>query len=97
MKGGKLPFSKIAGYDGKGRIWVNPKVPSRFRGINVRKRLLTHEKTEIKLRKLGLPYKHAHKLATKVEHKGLSRKQVAVYEGLLGAIARWHPRKRRGG
>jgi hypothetical protein len=60
----------------------------------VRRRLLIHEKTEIKLRKQGLPYKKAHKLATKAEHKGLTRRQIFIYEGKLGSIARWHPRRR---
>jgi hypothetical protein len=95
LKGGKLPYSKIAGYGKKGRIWVNPNVPWKFKGVDVRRRLLRHEKTEIKLRKEGLPYKLAHKLATKHEHKGLTRKQISIYEGKLGSIARWHPRKRR--
>ena len=94
MKGGKLPQSKIAGYGKRGRIWINPKVARRFRGIDVRRRLLIHEKTEIKLRKQGLPYKKAHKLATKAEHKGLTRRQIFIYEGKLGSIARWHPRRR---
>jgi len=95
MKGGKLPQSKIAGYGKKGRIWINPRVPWRFKGIDVRRRLLRHEKVEIKLRKQGLPYRKAHELATEEEHKGLTKRQIAVYEGKLGSIARWHPRKRK--
>jgi len=94
MKGGKLPQSKIAGYGKRGRTWINPKVPRRFKGIDVRRRLLIHEKTEIKLRKQGLPYKKAHKLATKAEHKGLTKRQIFIYEGKLGSIARWHPHRR---
>lgn len=87
------PKSRLAGYGKKGRIWVNPKVPKKFRGINVRKRLISHEKAEIKFRKAGLSYRKAHKRALKVEHKGLSKRQIWVYEGKLGSIARWHPRR----
>jgi hypothetical protein len=94
FKGAKLPVSRIAGYGKRWRIWINPKVPRKFKGINMRQRLKIHEKTEIKLRKQGLPYKKAHKLATKVEHKGLTRKQIRIYEGKLGAIARWHPKRK---
>lgn len=89
---GKLASSVLAGYGKRGRIWVNPKVPKRYRGINMRDRLYRHEKVERELRRKGLPYKVAHKLALKAEHEGLTRKQIAIYEGKLGAIARHHPR-----
>lgn len=59
----------------------------------MRKRLLIHEKVERKLRQKGLTYKEAHKAALKAEHKGLTKKQIRIYEGKLGAIARHYPRR----
>jgi hypothetical protein len=82
-------WSRIAGYT-KGKVWINKKVPKKLR-----KRLLTHEKTEVKLRKQGYTYKQAHKRALKAEHKGMTKRQIFKYEGKLGAIARWHPTRKR--
>jgi len=81
--------SRLAGYGKRGRIWVNPNVPKQFRA-----RLIRHETVERQLRKQGMTYKQAHKKALEAEHKGLTRKQIACYEGKLGAIARWKPYKR---
>lgn len=91
---GKLATSAIAGYNKRGQIWINRKVPKYYKGINVKARLLKHEKVERELRKKGIPYKHAHKVALREEHKGLTRRQIAKYEGLLGAIARHYPKRR---
>lgn len=91
---GKLASSALAGYGKRGRIWINKKVPHRYRGIAMRARLMRHEKVERELRtKCGLPYKQAHMLALKAEHEGLTKKQIAVYEGKLGAIARHYPKR----
>jgi hypothetical protein len=55
---------------------------------------MRHEKVERKLRlKQGLPYRKAHRLALESEHKGLGKRQIAMYEGKLGSIARWKPKK----
>jgi Mn-dependent DtxR family transcriptional regulator len=81
--------SRLAGYGKRGRIWVNPNVPKQFRA-----RLIRHETVERQLRKQGMTYKEAHRKALEAEHKGLTRKQIARYEGKLGAIARWKPYKR---
>ena len=81
--------SRLAGYT-KGRIWINKRV----KGPD-RKRLLRHETKELALRKKGMSYKRAHKLAGKYETKGMTTKQILKYSGRLGAIARWHPRKAR--
>jgi hypothetical protein len=91
---GRPPKSRLAGYNKRGRVWINPKIPKRFKGINLRKRLKAHEITERRLRKRGLSYKKAHKEALKVEHKGLTKKQIRIYEGKLGSIARWHPKRK---
>jgi hypothetical protein len=86
--------SRLAGYRKHGPVWVNPHVPKSYRGIKVRSRLLRHEKVERKLRlKQGLSYRKAHRLALESEHKGLGRRQIAVYEGKLGSVARWKPKK----
>lgn len=84
--------SRLAGYGRAGPIRVNPHVPKTYKGIQVRKRLITHEKVERKLRlKDGLTYLEAHAKALKEEHRGLSKRQVQVYEGLLGSIALHYP------
>jgi len=89
MKGGKLPHSKLAGYGERGPIRINPKIPWQFHNIRVRERVLRHERVERKLRiEQGLTYKKAHKIALKKEHEGLTHRQIQVYEGLLGSIAR---------
>ena len=79
----RSPPSKLAGYNKRGEIWINKKVPRRLRA-----RLRRHEEVEIGFRKKGMTYKQAHRLALKAEHRGLTRRQIAVYEGELGAIAR---------
>ena len=83
--------SRLAGYGRRGRIRINRHVPRSFRGIKVRSRLLRHEKVERRLRRSGLSYRKAHRKALKSEHKGLSKKQIAIYEGKLGSVARWKP------
>lgn len=87
--------SRIAGYHEHGKIWVNKHVPQTFHGIDMKRRVLRHERVERKLRlrkKNPLPYRKAHKIALEEEHRGLSKKQVFQYEGKLGQIARDHPR-----
>ena len=85
------PKSRLAGYSSRGKIWINSKI----KGAD-RKRLKVHEKFEYAYRvKTGAGYKKAHKKALKVEHKGMTKRQIAKYSGRLGAIARWYPAKRR--
>jgi hypothetical protein len=85
----------LAGYGKRGPIRINRNVPKSFRGIKVRSRLLRHERVERKLRlKQGLPYRKAHRLALKSEHKSLGKRQIAVYEGKLGSVARWKPKRK---
>ena len=89
-------ISKLAGYGKAGKIRVNKHVPTTYKGIRVRDRLLRHERVERKLRcEHGLTYAQAHKAALKEEHRGLTPGQIAQYEGKLGNIARNHPYKRR--
>jgi hypothetical protein len=91
-KGDAHRTSRLAGYGKRGPVRINPNVPETYKGIQVRKRLITHEKVERKLRlKDGLTYLEAHAKALKEEHRGLNKRQVQVYEGLLGAIARHYP------
>lgn len=82
--------SRLAGYGKRGRIWINPAVPSEFRA-----RLRRHEVVERELRRRGYSYREAHKLALRAEHEGMSRREIARYEGKLGAIARWKPYKKK--
>ena len=92
---GKHGVSVIAGYGSRGSIWINKHVPETYRGIDMRARLKCHERVERELRlKYGLSYRQAHKAALKPEHEGLTKKQIAIYEGKLGSIARHHPRRR---
>ena len=85
------PKSKLAGYSSRGKIWINKKI----KGAD-RKRILKHEKFEYAYRaRTGAGWKQAHKKALKVEHKGMTKRQIAKYSGRLGAIARWYPVKRR--
>ena len=88
------PRSRLAGYTPHGKIWINPYVPSKDR-----KRLRVHERTEYRLRRTkGMNYRDAHQVAGRKEVRGLTKHQVFVYSGRLGAVARWHPwhpRKRR--
>jgi hypothetical protein len=82
--------SRLAGYGKRGPIYVNPNVPVKYRGIDMKRRLLRHEVVERRLRqKLGLSYREAHRLALKAEHEGLTKRQICIYEGKLGSIARW--------
>jgi len=85
-----MPHSKLAGYGKSGKIWVNPNVPKKLQA-----RLRRHERVERKLRQQGLSYRQAHRRALKEEHRGMTKKQIAEYEGTLGAVARWYPRKRK--
>ena len=78
-----IPRNYLGGYTARGKVWVNKAVPKRFR-----KRVRAHEEHELKLRKKGWSYKAAHKSALKVEHRGLSKKGIARYEGHMGAIVR---------
>ncbi|MCK9568508.1 hypothetical protein M0R72_06175 [Candidatus Pacearchaeota archaeon] len=91
-RGDARRISRLAGYGRAGPIRVNPHVPKTYKGIQVRKRLVTHEKVERALRiKEGLTYLQAHARALKAEHAGLTKKQVQIYEGILGAVARHYP------
>jgi hypothetical protein len=93
--GFKYATSKLAGYGKRGKIWINPHVPKTFKGISMFDRLFKHEKVERQLRQKGLTYPKAHEKALKQEHEGLTRKQLRIYEGKLGAIARWLPRRKK--
>ena len=95
-RGDERRISRLAGYGRRGKIRINKHVPHTFKGIRMKARLIRHEKVERRLRcEEGLTYAQAHQVALIEEHKGLTQKQIAVYEGKLGAIARHHPYKRR--
>ena len=79
------PGSRLATYSPNGHIWINAEIPRGMRG-----RVRKHEQTEYRLRKEGMSQHEAHAKALKAEHKGMTRHQVAVYEGTLGAIAKNH-------
>ena len=81
--------SRLAGYGKRGKIWINPNVPSELRA-----RLRRHETVERQLRQQGKSYREAHKKALEAEHIGMTQRQIAVYEGKLGAIARHKPARR---
>ena len=90
-------LNRLAGVR-RGRTWVNRFVPRSItvgaKRIDPRAKLRIHERVERKLMKNGLSYAKAHKIALKSEHRGMTRHQVAVYEGYNGAVARWHPHRR---
>lgn len=88
MRGMHGPHSRVATRGSRGGIYIHPKVPRSFKGITVRSRLVAHERTEYKLMQKGMSYRQAHAKALKVEHRGLSKKEIAVYEGKVGSIAR---------
>jgi hypothetical protein len=76
--------SRLAGYH-HGKIWVSPLIKRKAD----RKRVLIHEKTELKDREMtGDSYTKAHNKALKAEMKGMTKHQKEVYSGRLGAIAR---------
>jgi len=83
--------SRLAGYGKRGPIRVNPHVPRSFRKIKMRSRLVRHERVERRLRRSGMSYRKAHRKALKSEHAGLTKHQISVYEGKLGATSRWKP------
>lgn len=77
----------IAGYGKRGPVRVSNKVPKTYKGMRMRDRLRTHERVERKLRlEKGLSYPAAHRRALKVEHKGLTRKQIGIYEGKIWSV-----------
>jgi hypothetical protein len=79
--------SSIAGYGKRGPVRVSNKVPTSYKGMRMKDRLKRHEKTERKLRlENGLSYPAAHRRALRAEHKGLSRKQIHLYEGKIRSI-----------
>jgi hypothetical protein len=60
----------------------------------LRSRVKRHEEAEYNGRRNGLTQRQAHRKALKVEHRGMTPHQVSVYEGKLGAVARWKPGRR---
>jgi hypothetical protein len=95
----RLPQSKLAGISRNGKPWVNPHVPKtitiRTKRIDMHSKLRKHERVEHAHMKKGMPYPQAHQIALKHEHKNMTPHQIAVYEGHNGAVARWHPTKKR--
>lgn len=43
----------------------------------------------------GMSFTSSIKEARRREHRGMSKKQVRIYEGKLGAIARWESKENR--
>lgn len=73
-----------------GKIRLDPAL----KGPN-RQRVKKHMKVYLKRRRAGDSFTAAVKAARKAEHRGLSKKQIQVYEGRLGALARWHSNENR--
>jgi hypothetical protein len=83
----RLEQSSIAGYGKRGPVRVSNKVPTSYKGIRMRDRLEKHERVERALRlKNGLSYQAAHRRALIEEHRGLSRKQICLYEGKIRSV-----------
>ena len=72
----------------KGRIWLSPKLKG-----EQRRHVLRHMKVFRECRGKGFPRQKSILLARKAEHRGLSKHEVHVYEGELGALARYGNRK----
>lgn len=80
-----MKLAEIRG-KGKGRhAWVNPKLKS----IHAYQRVKRHENEFLRQRVKGESRSQAILKARKVEHKGMSKHQIHVYEGRLGSLARW--------
>ena len=90
--------SHLATWMERGPPRLNPRIPKTIRVgdrlIRVHDRVRRHEMVERPLEQgQGWPHWKAHRVALQREHEGLTRHEVAVYEGILGAVARWHPMK----
>ena len=98
-KNWRYPLSTLAGFRKNGRLWVNKHIPESLtigkKRINPRAKLRKHERAEHTRMKKGVPYREAHQIALKDEHRGMTQHQIFVYEGHNGAVARWHPERRK--
>ena len=99
---GKSEFAKLAGHGLHGAVYENPDIPKTIKiGNHVfhpQQRVATHEHREhyLENRKHNpLPHKQAHKLADKAEQKDMTFHEIEVYEGTLGAVARWSKKTAR--
>ena len=92
----KSEFAKLAGHGLHGAVYENPDIPKSVKIgkhiLHPQQRVALHERTEhyLENRKQNpLPHELAHKLADKKEHHDMTHHEISVYEGTLGAVARW--------
>jgi phage I-like protein len=85
--------TKIASLNMKtGRIRINPMIKG-----ETRERILRHEKEFLRRRRSGWSFTRSVMEARKVEHRGMTKHQIKVYEGRIGAMTRWHLKRLRMG
>lgn len=74
------------------KIWLNPNLPENVDGIDIQKRVLTHEEKYWILKDHGTPDQEARLEAEKAELQGLTPEQVAKYHAVLDTVSngkRW--------
>lgn len=74
---------KLAGYTKEGKPWVKKDLPP-----EPKRRILGHQKAFTKARSEGKSFTASRRIALDKEHEGMSKRQISVYEGKLGHIAR---------
>ena len=72
------------------KVWVNSKIKG-----DMKRRIIRHQETLLKELNNGKSYSEALRLARKAEHDGMTKHQIHVFEGKVGAIARWHGKKKK--
>jgi hypothetical protein len=80
----------LAGFTSTGKPWVNQAVKTEI-SKDAFNRVMRHQRVfmrKITDTKNPLSWTAARKVALKAEHKGMTKKQVARYEGRLGALER---------
>ncbi len=70
-----MPFRRIAGFDRSGKPWVNPKLPQRLATP-----IMVHQREYARCRLKGLDHATSIEKARVREHKGMTKRQVQLYE-----------------
>jgi hypothetical protein len=78
-----MPYRKLAGYTKDGKVWVNPKLP-----VTVQMNIRRHNREYQRQRENDVCHTIAIQRARRVEHRGMSPKQIQVYEGKVGALTK---------
>lgn len=68
-------------------IWINPNIPESVDGIKVRDRVLAYELQYWKFRDQGCSESKARLRASRLEHSGLTKEQIAKYDAVLDTVS----------